>query len=327
MLSEKLKFTDAQINQANSINIIEYVQQAGYKIKQVSSKSYKIPGYGGLYINADGHKWNSFSQDTGGGAIQFVMHMEGKSWVEAVKRLLGLNYSPVEQMDIEKRNERKSDGIFVLPEKNETCKHIFAYLIGQRKIDKKLVYDLVNSGKIYENKYNSCVFVGHNEQGNTRYASIRSTNSNGKHFRGEISNSDKSYSFNIKGSSRNLCIFESPIDLMSYITLYKIFTGKDFDDHSLSLGGVSFKALDRYLMDNPTIKRLRICLDNDEAGRSASEKIKDKYSESYQCYIHVPKRKDWNDDLVYHIANSQFQNEFPIKSEISIDDTDICSSQ
>ncbi len=79
------RFTDEQIRQANSANIIEYAQSKGYEVKRVSSHSYKLPGHGGLYIDADGLKWNCFSADAGGGTIQFVMFLENKSWIEAIK--------------------------------------------------------------------------------------------------------------------------------------------------------------------------------------------------------------------------------------------------
>lgn len=298
----KLLFTDKQIRLANCVSIIEYARQAGYKVEQVTPHSYKIPEQGGLYIHADGHKWNHFSKEIGGGAIQFVMHMEGKTWVEAVKQLLNTGcssapYSLDASVDTKESNE-KFKGIFVLPERNKTYKHIFAYLIGHRKINKEIVYDMVKRNKIYENKYNSCVFVGHDMSGEAKFASIRSTNINGKAFRCDVTNSDKSYSFCIEGSSSMLYIFESPIDLMSYLTFYKLCTTLEYKDHMLSLGGLSDKALERYLKDYPSITKMTLCLDNDEAGRFASEQIKNKYRSDYEIYQHISHGKDWNEDLV-----------------------------
>ena len=45
---DKKRFTDEQIRQANSVNIIEYAKSRGYEVKRISVRSYKIPGYGGL---------------------------------------------------------------------------------------------------------------------------------------------------------------------------------------------------------------------------------------------------------------------------------------
>ncbi|MDO8686097.1 MAG: toprim domain-containing protein [Clostridiales bacterium] len=326
MVREKLQFTDEQIKYTDSVNLLEYARQAGYKVEQVTPHSYKIPDHGGLYIHANGHKWNHFSQDIGGGAIQFVMHMEGKTWVDAVKQLLNLDLSPAPYAVSAKEHEEKNGGTFVLPEKNTTYKHLFAYLIRHRKIDKALVYDLVKRGKIYENKYNSCVFVGYNAEGEAKYAAIRSTNISSKSFRCDVSNSDKSYSYSIEGSSQTLCIFESAIDLMSYLTFIKLYGSTSFNDHTLSLGGLSDKALERYLVDNPSITRLTLCLDNDEAGRFASEQIKNKYCMTYEVHFHVPKCKDWNEDLINHVADLQQQDRLSIPPETLVE-TELFSSQ
>lgn len=52
------RLIDEQISQANNVNIIEYARSRGYLVRQVSAHSYKIPGYGGLYIHSGGLKWN-----------------------------------------------------------------------------------------------------------------------------------------------------------------------------------------------------------------------------------------------------------------------------
>ena len=69
-------FTDQQIEQANQVNLIAYARSRGHEVKRISNNSYKLPGYGGLFISGDGAKWNWFSQNKGGGSIQFVMEME-----------------------------------------------------------------------------------------------------------------------------------------------------------------------------------------------------------------------------------------------------------
>ncbi|MCO5386998.1 MAG: DUF3991 domain-containing protein [Desulfosporosinus sp.] len=180
-------FTDEQIAQANQINVIEYARQAGYPVEKITSKEYKIPGFGGLRIDGAGRKWNCFSANAGGGPIQFVMYTEEKSWVDAVKQLLGLSSNQIDSLyrvprDIEKEKEEK--GEFILPEKNGTYKHVFAYLINTRKIDKDIVVSMVKEKKLYENTHRSCVFVGYDQVGTARYASVRSTNTMGSSYRG-----------------------------------------------------------------------------------------------------------------------------------------------
>jgi len=309
---QERRFTDEQIEQANSVNIIDYAKSRGYPVRQVTNHSFKISGFGGLYIHSGGLKWNRFSADIGGGTIQFVMHMEKKSWVEAVKELLNMpvtqySYtSAVQEKFKENESEKKP---FQLPEKNDTYKHLFAYLIGTRRIDKQIVYNLVKLNKIYENKYyNSCVFVGYDKNDEGKYASIRGTSSS-MQYRKDVAGSDKSYPFavNVRAGgvccdntfrSKNLFAFESPIDLMSYLSLLKLHRIKDFDAHCISLGGVCDLALERFLNEHLGITEITLGLDNDEAGRFACEQIRQKYSDRYSMRRHLPENKDFNDDLL-----------------------------
>ena len=54
MNESKRLFTEQQIEQANNVNIIAYARSRGHELKRVSNQSYKLPGYGGLFINGDG---------------------------------------------------------------------------------------------------------------------------------------------------------------------------------------------------------------------------------------------------------------------------------
>jgi len=81
----------------------------------------------------------------------------------------------------------------------------------------------------------------------------------------------------MKGISNLVYVFESPIDAMSHATLFKL---NDLDwrkDFRLSLGGVSGKALEKFLSCNPQITRISLCLDNDEAGLNYSKKHAEEY--------------------------------------------------
>jgi hypothetical protein len=296
MARELHRFSDEQINQANDINIISYAQSRGYEVKKISPRSYKIPGYGGLYIDGNGHKWNCFSRGTGGGAIQFVMEMEGKTWVEAIKQLLGISQDELPFIPPPpKEIEIKSD--LEIPEKNDTYKHIFAYLIKTRKLDTDIVNQFVKDKKIYEDTHHNCVFVGYDEENNPKFASVRGTNTN-KKFRRDIENSDKGYPFCQEGRSDTLCIFESAIDLMSYLTLLKLHGVVEFHHHMLSMGGTSYIPIEKYLEKNPNITNLILCLDSDDEGNFFSQKIREKFGEEYKVARHIPKGKDFNEELV-----------------------------
>jgi DNA primase len=70
-------------------------------------------------------------------------------------------------------------------------------------------------------------------------------------------------------------------------------------DYRLSLGGTSDVALDSYLERHRGISKLILCLDNDDAGQTATEKLNTKYSAlGYEVKIIAPQGKDFNEDLI-----------------------------
>ena len=107
------------------------------------------------------------------------------------------------------------------------------------------------------------------------------------------------------GGSATLCIFESAIDALSYLTLLKQ-QGQDWRKaNTLSLGGVGKEdrqlppALSRYLKAAPYIPRIVLCLDNDEPGRKAAAVLKE-LLRGYEGIDRPPVRgKDYNDLLRY----------------------------
>ena len=47
----------------------------------------------------------------------------------------------------------------------------------------------------------------------------------------------------------------------------------------------------------PQIHTVLLCLDNDEAGRLANQRMTEQLAEKYAVAQLVPENKDWNDDL------------------------------
>lgn len=130
-----------------------------------------------------------------------------------------------------------------------------------------------------------------------------------KRFVGEVAGSDKRYSFAVPmtpGDSPTLCVFESAIDALSYLTLLKQ-RGKEWRKaNTLSLGGISGEgmqrlppALSRYLKEAPHISRIVLCMDSDEPGRAAAAVLR-MLLEGYEVIDRPPARgKDYNDLLRY----------------------------
>ena len=143
-----------------------------------------------------------------------------------------------------------------------------------------------------EKKHHNVIFVGRDADGIPRYAHCRGTGE--IKYRGDVAGSDKAFGFCHRGTDNQLFVFEAAIDLLSFIQLFP----KDWKKRSyLSLGGVSSVALMTFLSERPQITSVFLCLDNDQAGNEACEKLAGEISEGYSVIRLKPSRKDWNEIL------------------------------
>lgn len=169
---------------------------------------------------------------------------------------------------------------------------------------------------------NNRVFCGYDENGQIKYAAMRSVNQ-GSMFRQDAVGSDKQYGFSMEGTSNEIYVFEAPIDAMSHATLFKL-EGLDWkQDSRISMGGLSDLSLEHYLKIYPNIKKIHFCLDNDEAGKNriygvydekrgkfTIESYKQKYeNKGYEVYVDLPVTKDYNNDLQMYLGG-QTVNEY-----------------
>ena len=182
---------------------------------------------------------------------------------------------------------------FRLPEKEENNDRIIRYLTENRGIEKNLVEKWISSGDIYEEKkHHNVVFVGKDADGIPRYAHCRGTGE--IKYRGDVAESDKSCGFSHRGTDNQLFVFEAAIDLLSFIQLFP----KDWNKRSyLSLGGISGVALMAFLSERPQITSVFLCLDNDQPGNEACEKLAEEIPDGYSIIRLKPSRKDWNEIL------------------------------
>ena len=250
-------------------------------------------------------KWCWWSRNIGGTtALDYLTRVEGLSFLDAVQRILGeLPRVPPTPM----RTAPLLKTEFILPPKHADNRRVFAYL-RSRGIDAEIINHCIKRGLLYESaQHHNCVFVGFAGD-RPAYAMQRGTLQE-KRFVGEVAGSDKRYSFAVPvtpGDSATLCIFESAIDALSYLTLLKLQRRDWRKANTLSLGGVSGEgvkrlppALSRYLKAAPHISRLVLCLDNDAPGRAAAASLRE-LLEDYEVIDKPPARgKDYNDLLRY----------------------------
>ncbi len=174
---------------------------------------------------------------------------------------------------------------------------VYAYLIKQRFIAPDIISYFAKQHTLYEDKeHHNAVFVGVDENGVLRQASRRSTNSYGNSFRITCQGSDTRYSFAHFGESKRLYVFEAPIDMMSFLTLYP----KEWQKHSyIDMNGVYENAVLTALKNHSNLSEVILCVDNDEGGIEAVDRLKDILTENGYTDVKrlAPKFKDWNEVL------------------------------
>ena len=71
------------------------------------------------------------------------------------------------------------------------------------------------------------------------------------------------------------------------------------------------------LEDHPNIKKVSICLDNDEEGHRSSKRMSENLkAKGVETEILVPKSKDWNEDLVRQEEAEEEQEEETKEEEL-----------
>lgn len=248
-------------------------------------------------------KWCWWSRGIGGiTALDYLIEVQGLSLPDAVIQLTGPP-TPCHN-SAQRREQPRPPPAFQLPPKHADNRRAFAYLQG-RGIHPEIINHCIKHRQLYEDaKYHNCVFVGYD--GDTpRHAALRSTLP-GSDFMGDAPGSDKRFSFAVpkRAGTKRLCVFESSIDALSYLTLLKIRGHNWRQANTLSLAGVYGSkhgggmklplALGQYLTDNQQVKNIILCLDSDDTGRMASGAIQRLLTE-YTVWDNPPRgAKDYN---------------------------------
>ena len=294
------EYTREQLQRADDTDLYVFLSGRGEQFKRCG-KEYRWLRHDSVMINKN--EWYRFSQNKGGHAIDFMKEFYGLSFAEAVKELLGEEGAGETNRRTAKEDAGRQKVCPIplpgleLPERNESCEIARKYLIEQRKLSEQLVDQMIEKGDIYESKnYHNVVFVGRDKEQNPRYAAMRGTDEN--RYRGEARGSEKAYGFGHIGTDEKLFVFESPIDLLSYITAVP----EEWEKHSyISLGGLSEKAMKRMYTEYPHIHSIYLCLDNDEPGNERCRQFVSLIPEELSVYRLEPVKKDWNECLVAEV--------------------------
>ena len=296
------------IEKARQVDIITYLNRyEPGELVQIRGDVYTIRSHDSIKISIKTGKWMRWATGDGGHtAIDYLVKVQGMTLQDAVRLLTAdANTPPQKQQDAAPVEPKE----FVLPEPNTDEARVIAYLIA-RGIDPQLIGYCISKGYLYEDaQRHNCVFVGVDSGGIARNAMLRSSNSNSTFLR-EWDSSDKRCTFSIltNRSARTVCLFESCIDLLSYITLATMRKEEWHGINYVSLNGIYFsqndqqskppQALEQYLQDYPCTKELHICVDNDFAGHKCLKLLQTLYAKEYAVVPDLPKEKDYNAQIM-----------------------------
>jgi len=292
--------TDDEICLARQMDLLTYLQRYEPHELIPEGNGYHLRSHDSLKLSIG--LWYWFSRGIGGrSALDFLIHVREMDFISAVQMLCAEKAFLLPDQLVPAAKPRKE---FALPDRAKDSRRAVRYL-RNRGIATEIISRCLREGILYESlPYHNVVFVGKDRKGTPRYAMQRATD--GSAWKLEAESGDKRFSFSMEGEGELLIVAESAIDALSLATLNKT-AGKGWRDfHYLSLGGVSVKknsadlppALKQYLQDHPQIRHVHLALDNDEAGRLATERIVERLNGNYEVSFSFPDGcKDYNDLL------------------------------
>lgn len=320
-----LPFTEEQMRQVFDTNIIDFAVQHGFEVEKGDRNTVHVKKSGGLFLFKNGRGFHCFTSNKKGNIIDFTKEYLGAAdFKTAVEMILGCRAYELTEHVVPVA-EKKERGELKLPPEDRSFMKTIEYLTNVRGIDDEIVAAMIKAGKIYGARterngkvFHNCAFVGYDEAGKPRYCSLRAPSEASK-FRQDVEHSDKTYGFTMEGRSNRVYEFEAPIDAMSHATLCKLH-GIDWrEDHRVSEGCLSDRALQRYLENHPEIEEIVFCYDNDvdgklpdgsphNHGQVRAEEYAVMYQErGYRVFIQTPQGKDFNQDLLTYQAMTLVQ--------------------
>lgn len=315
--------TEQEIAQAKQMNLYQYMQLCEPdNFKPEGPGQFRHNGHSSLTFAEDG-SWTYFkTKATGRTALNYLIAVEGVSFVEAVREINRIqggvrpSFQPVKTPP--PPAEKKPAKEFRLPKPDKNNYAVTAYL-RKRCIHPNVLTVCKQKKILYQTSFKdhpNCVFVGRDGNGEPKGGSLRGCSQ--IQFRRDIPGSKKIYPFYIEAAATadTVEVYEAPIDAMSGASL-KIMqhTGNWRGVHYLALGGTDYAALDAFLTYYPNITHIVLCLDNDEAGRTRTQDIIKHLEGNGKTVEDRPPTigKDYNDTLVQ--VTQEYQ-----KHCISLDD-------
>lgn len=305
--SNKEEYQETIRDIKDNIKIEDYASRLGLTLT-TKGHFFSTVEHDSLRINPDKNIYYRGSSQRGGSIIDFVMEFTEYNTVNLAVIHLSeqLNHSGQAQQarPAQKEDKQKAAPIkFELPTPKGENKNVFAYLTKTRSLHPEIVNRMIKEKYVYQDTRNNCVFVGYDYDGEPSFAMLRGTNTNSSEaFKMDVPGNRYDVGMLINRETNKLVINETMIDCMSYQQILSK-QGIDTKEYSyLVLGGVGkIEAVEYHLKNHtPQIDEITIALDNDNAGRLATQKIQEKLRKiGYTGKVSVtfPVTNDYNNDI------------------------------
>lgn len=283
---------DQDIQKIKIINIKDFLEKSEkFTFKKENKDYYRCEQHSSLVINTNSNLYIWYSQNQKGDIINWTMNnITNGNFVEAVKYLSGDKYNEYitnNVVEVSKKSTELDNNTALDIKFSKNMKNTFAYLNKTRYIDNAIINKFVKEHLIKQDMRGNIVFLHLDEQEQIVGADLNGTNTY-KRFKGVVGNSNPNYGWLIKIGKevKEIIVFESPIDLMSY---YQLFLNEMDNVLLLSISGCEkIKVIRTYLNINKSIKSIKVSVDNDEAGNHCLNNIINMYSD----FCIIDNRKD-----------------------------------
>jgi hypothetical protein len=277
------------LKEARQANLVDYLRSKGVDLKRKGVGSYCLAEHDSLVIT--GFKWNWFSRNMSGNALDYLIKVEGMEFKDAVAALTGKTLQSTGNSSARRH------------------KQILAYLCKSRGLDYTRIKQLIQRGYLDTDERNNCCFNIYEygsrlNGGKGDYIGAELHGSNPKKpFKGFTGGFKHGVGFHLNWKCKSASVdrlyaFESAIDLLSFLTLVEAGEIKADIENSvlLSLGGVKLEVLYTCLNAYEVQEQVFLCVDNDEAGETFLDEFKgiEGFTELRPDKIY----KDWNDRLL-----------------------------
>lgn len=310
------KISDERLNELRKLDLLSYFKNyEPDELVRNGQGDYSTKTYSSLHMSHGLWCWwaheNNGKKIGGNSALDYFIKVKEMSFKDAVQYLEELTSSQPPKLT---QTTPKTAGKFMLPKKAINNEQAVKYLTKKRCIDLEIIRSCIDHSLIYEaEKDHAIVFVGFDSSHIPRFASKRSITEDWKK---DVFGSDKRYSFSISNQENDsLHVFESAIDLLSFMTLKKMCGKAYLNENYLSLDGATLIgrtmtespipiALDNFLEQHPNIKNINLHLDNDRAGKETSTIIQYHLENKYNIHDDMLERyKDVNEALTAKVKS------------------------